>query len=138
VHVIVDDNVDALNVDATAPNVRGDKNAMFEVLEVLVHLDALLLLHRGMDRHGREVALLQQLVELDRALYRLDENDHLVELERVEQLIELTVLLVFSQLDVVLLQAVQRELAVVHINLHRILAASGERSGIRRRWLPCK
>ena len=138
-------------------------------LEILVHLDALLLLHARMNRDRREVALLKQLVELDGALNRLDEDNHLVELERIEQLVELAVLLVLGQLDVVLrpqprwqsacmcvrlrndrkgagaggqeegpmlageriggralpppylLEAVQGELSIVHVDLHRVL-----------------
>ena len=48
------------------------------------NLDALLLLHRSMDGHRWEVALLQKLVELDGALHRLDEDYHLIELEGIE------------------------------------------------------
>ena len=69
---------------------------MLEVLEGLVELDALRLLDARVDGHRGEVALLQQLVELDGALHALDEDDHLVELERVEQLVELAVLLVLG------------------------------------------
>merc|ERR1712154_757677 len=47
-HVIVDDDVDALDVDASAPDVGGDQDAVLEILERLVHLDALLLLHAPM------------------------------------------------------------------------------------------
>jgi hypothetical protein len=32
---------------------------VLEILETLVHLDAILLLHVSMDGHGRKVALLQ-------------------------------------------------------------------------------
>eukprot|EP00962_Isochrysis_galbana_P027937 scaffold8791_cov98-Isochrysis_galbana.AAC.6 len=58
----------------------------------------------------RPRAHLQELVERVGPLDRLDEDDHLVELEGVEKLVELPVLLVFSQLDIVLLQAVQGQL----------------------------
>ena len=103
-HVVVDDDVDALDVDAAAPDVRRDEDTVLEVLEGLVERDALRLLDARVDGHRGEVALLQQLVELDGALHALDEDDHLVELERVEQLVELAVLLVLRELDVVLLQ----------------------------------
>ena len=82
-----------------------------------------------MDGHRGEVALLQQLVELDGALDRLDEDHHLVELERVEQLVELAVLLVLSQLDVVLLQPVQSQLRVVDVDLHRVLCGGSDAEG---------
>ena len=74
-----------------------------------------------MDGHRWEVALLQKLVELDGALHRLDEDYHLIELEGVEQLVQLAVLLILGELDVVLLQAVQRQLRVVDVDLHRVL-----------------
>ena len=66
------------------PDVGRDEDAVLEVLEVLVHLDALLLLHRRMDGHRREIALLQKLVELDCPLHRLNKHDDLIELERIQ------------------------------------------------------
>lgn len=45
--------------------------------------------------------------------HRLDKDDDLVELERVEHLDQLAVLAGLLQLDVVLLQTVQRQLAVI-------------------------
>ena len=53
--------------------------------------------------------------------YLRDEDDDLVELERVEELVELAVLLVRRQLDVELLEPVQRQLClVVHKDLQRL------------------
>ena len=74
-----------------------------------------------MDAHGGEVALLQQPIQLVRAGHLGHEDDDLVEVERVEQIIELAILLVFRQLDVVLLEAVERELGIIHIDLHGVL-----------------
>ncbi len=42
-HVVVDDDVDALNVDAAPDEVRGDQDALRALLEELVRLQALLL-----------------------------------------------------------------------------------------------
>mmetsp|Transcript_23195 Transcript_23195/g.59615 ORF Transcript_23195/g.59615 Transcript_23195/m.59615 type:complete len:401 (+) Transcript_23195:292-1494(+) len=120
-HVVVDDDVDALDVDTAPPDVRRDEDAVLEVLESLVLLNSLLLRHRAVDGDRGEVALGEELVELDGALDRLDEDHHLVELERIKQVVELAVLLLLAQLDVVLLKPVQRQLAVVHVDLHRIL-----------------
>jgi hypothetical protein len=39
-HVVVDDDVDTLDVDATPEEVRGDHNARLEVLELPVALDS--------------------------------------------------------------------------------------------------
>ena len=38
-HVVVDDNVDALDVDATAHQVGGNQDALLALLELLVNLD---------------------------------------------------------------------------------------------------
>ena len=101
--VVVDDDVDALNVDAAAKEVRGDENARLvpamgvEGAGRAVHepalfaaphcndslaeggelSDALVLLHASVDVHGREVALLEQLVELARAHNLRHKDDHL-------------------------------------------------------------
>jgi hypothetical protein len=45
----------------------------------------------------------------------------LIELESIEQLVELTILLILCELDIVLLQAVQSEFRVVDVNLHGVL-----------------
>jgi hypothetical protein len=62
--------------------------------------------------HGREVALLKQAVELDGALELGNEDHHLIELKRVQQVSELAVLLLLGELHVVLDQTVQGELGV--------------------------
>lgn len=68
-----------------------------------------------------EVALAQQLVQLVGTLSALDEDDNLVELEVVQKLIQLAVLLLFVELDVVLLQAVEGELGIIiDIDLQRV------------------
>ena len=52
-----------------------------------------------------------------------DKDDHLVELQRVQQVVEFAVLLALFQAHEVLLQAVQRQLGVVvDEDLHRVLA----------------
>jgi hypothetical protein len=61
----------------------------------------------------REVAFLQQRVELRGASDRLDKDTDLVELEIVEEVVELAVLVLFLELQEVLLQTVQRELGLV-------------------------
>ena len=55
----------------------------------------------------------EELVEVRAALHGLDEDDHLVEHERVEEVVELAVLLRLGQLDVVLDEAVEGELGLV-------------------------
>lgn len=74
-----------------------------------------------MDRDRGEVALAQEGVELGGARDRLDEDADLVELERVEEVVQLAVLGRLLQADVVLLQSVQGELLlVVDVDLERL------------------
>lgn len=82
----------------------------------------LLLLETAVDGDGREVAVDEQFVERGGARDRLDKDDELVELERVEEVDELAVLGRLLELHVVLLQAVERELgALVDVDLVRVV-----------------
>ena len=121
-HVVVDDDVDALDVDAARDEVGGDEDALVALLEGLVPGESLLLAHAAVDGDGWEVALGEELVEVGAPLDRLGEDDHLVEHERVEEVVELAVLLSLGELDVVLDEAVEGELGlVVDVNLHRVV-----------------
>merc|ERR1719237_716083 len=121
-HVVVEDDVDALDVHAAPEEVRRHQDPLLEVLELLVAGEPLLLVHAAVDGDGREVLLDQQLRKGHAPLHAFHEDNHLVELEGVEELEELPVLLRVLELDVVLLQPVQRQLGlVVHVHLHRIL-----------------
>merc|ERR1712203_775251 len=121
-HVVVEDDVDALDIHATAKQVGGNQDSLLEVLELLVPGQPLLLAHPPVDGDGGEVLLNQQLSQGHAALHRLDEDDHLVELQHIKKLKQLPVLLRVLQLDVVLPQPVQGELClVVDVHLHRVL-----------------
>lgn len=139
-HIIVDSNVDALNVDTATEDVRGDTDTGLELLELLVTLDTarcqsamlttqktlsnlpLLLTDAGVDRRAGKVALAQELIKLCAAQRRTNEDDDLIELERVQQIVELAVLLALIELDKVLLQTVQGKLLlVVNVDLQRVL-----------------
>lgn len=63
--------------------------------------------------NAREVTFAQQLVELIRTKSALDEDNHLVKLEAVQQLVQLPVLLRLTEFDVVLLETVQSKLCIV-------------------------
>lgn len=75
--VIVDDNVDALDVDTATKHVGRDEDSLLERLELLEQLDPLLLREATVNRDRRELALVQELVELARARDRLDKDDDL-------------------------------------------------------------
>jgi hypothetical protein len=87
----------------------------------------LLLRDTRVDGDTGEVALAQKLVELSGTESALDEDDDLVELQLVEEVVELTVLLSLTKLDVVLLETVESELGlVINVDLqgvaHELLA----------------
>lgn len=74
-----------------------------------------------MDTDGREVALLQESVELSSTLNRLDKDADLVEFEIVQQVVELPVLLPLLELEVELLKTVESQLGlVIHVNFKRL------------------
>lgn len=136
--IVVNGEVNALNINTTAEDISSDTDALVELLELLVALDTvglsvvsrsvmarenlpLLLADTRVDGDGGEVALPQKLVELVGALGALDKDDNLVELQVVEQVVQLAVLLLLTQLDVILLQTVQSELGVViDVHLERV------------------
>ena len=112
-HVIVDDNVHPLNVDAPADDVRGDHDPLHEVLEGGVASDALLLGHPGVDADTGKVAVVQQAIQFIGARNGLYKDDNLVEFEGIKEVRQLAILLPLLQLDKVLLQSVQRQLRLV-------------------------
>lgn len=108
-------------------------------LSYLVDREPLVLLHPAVDARRGEVALAQEAVELLGSRDRADKDDDLVEVERVEQVVELAVLLALAEHHVVLHEAVQRELGlVVDVDLHRLFLAvfiffwGGEKKGKKR------
>jgi len=65
--------------------------------------------------HGdaREATLPEQLVQFDSTSNTLDENDDLVKIERVEEVVQLAVLLSLLKSEKVLLETVESELRLV-------------------------
>ena len=97
-----------------------------------------------MDCLGGDQLLAQLLGQLLRALDRLDKDDHLVELELVDQVRELLDLLVGGERHVVLLQAVEGQLALVldqhlsgvaHELAARLLDLRGQRRSVHHHLL---
>ena len=76
-HVVVEDHIDALDVDPSAEQVRRDENAALDLLELLVAVETLLLAQTAMDGHSREALLVQQLAQRLAAVGRLHEDHRL-------------------------------------------------------------
>ena len=92
---------------------------LLEILERLVARQTLLLAHAPVNGDRGEVLLDQELRQGHAPLDRLDEDDHLVELQDVEQVEQLPVLLRILELDVVLPQSVKGQLGlVVDVDFH--------------------
>ncbi|GBE59902.1 membrane transporter protein, putative [Babesia ovata] len=118
-HVVVDNDVHTLNVDAPTEQVSRDHDALVEVFELSVASNALGLLKPSVYGDRREVALVEQVVERLSPRNGLHENNDLVEFQSVEQVIQLAILVALRKLDVVLEQAVESQLRlVVHEDLH--------------------
>lgn len=76
-----------------------------------------------MNADGREILFGQQLGQCHTTLHRFHENDHLIELQHVQQFEQFFVLLVLLQLNVMLLQTVQCQFGfIIDIHLHGLKA----------------
>ena len=139
-HVVVDGDVDALNIDATAEDVGADTDAVNEVLEIGVALDTVLYVSMEIEKvehwetipllltdtrvhsHRREVAFAKETIQFRSTHSALDENNDLIVVELVENVVETTILLRLAELDIVLLETVKREFSlIVNVDLKWIL-----------------
>lgn len=120
--VVVDDEVDLLDVDAPAEEIGGDEDAGGAGAELLHDVDALGHLHVAADAGDHELVLGELVGQLLDALLPVGEHhalrDHHV-LVQLDQRPEL--LAVLLQRNVELLDTVQRQLLVLHQDLHRVL-----------------
>lgn len=66
-----------------------------------------------MNAYGWKAIIHQYLVEVNRSVDALDENDHLIEMQGVKQISELPILLLLLQLGVELLQTMQVEFSLI-------------------------
>mmetsp|Transcript_11140 Transcript_11140/g.34135 ORF Transcript_11140/g.34135 Transcript_11140/m.34135 type:complete len:230 (+) Transcript_11140:436-1125(+) len=105
-HVVVDYNVDSLHINTSTKDVCRHKNALLEIFEGFVPSNPVLLVEPAMYANGRKVAIYEQLVQLRRTCDAPNKDDDLIELERVQQIIQLSVLLALLQIQVVLKQSV--------------------------------
>ena len=112
-HVEVEDHIDLFNIDTAPEYVCGDHNTVLECLKVSVSLDSLILLQVTMNGDRGEVVLPEDGVKHLSTLYTLHENDHLVELQRVEEVDQLLDLLLLLDLQVVLLETMEGQLGLV-------------------------
>lgn len=74
-----------------------------------------------MDADGVEQLLPQEFGQFLGAIHPIDEDDHLVEGQRIEQMGELLELLVLVDVDVELGEAVEDELALIDEDIHLVV-----------------
>lgn len=118
--IVVDGQVDSLDIDTSAENISRHTDSLLELLELLVSGNSLLLGDTRVHSSAGEAVSVEDLRQTVGSRGGLDENNHLVELEVVEQIAELSVLGLLVNVDKVLLQTVQSELSfVVNENLQR-------------------
>lgn len=115
-HIVVYDNIHTLNINSTAKDICGNHNSLAKVFEALVSCNSLLLIQMSMNTNGREFAFHKQSVEFFCTGRRSDKDAHLpiikgtrtqanlIEFKGVQKLVQLSVLVLFFKLDIVLLQ----------------------------------
>jgi hypothetical protein len=106
-------DIDSLNIDTSPKDVSCNEDTLFKALELLVSVDSLLLLNTSVNTDTREIAFDQQLVQLVGSCNGLYEDDDLVEFERVEEIIQFTILCTLFQSNKVLLETMEGELGLI-------------------------
>lgn len=108
-HIVIDDDVDLLNIDSTTQQVSANHDSVLALLELVVHLESLGHSQAAETCYARKLLFLDDLIQLLGVLLLVREDDHLVELEVIQEIDQLHDLLLLVQLHVVLLQTVQIE-----------------------------
>lgn len=112
-HVEVEDDVDLGNVDSSSEDISGDHDSGATLIEFTELGNPLMLLHGSMTSDGRDGLFIQVLAEEVGSFSLPHEDDHLVELELVNQFQQSLDLLVLRYLQVVLSQTMQSQLGLV-------------------------
>ena len=107
-HVVVEDDVDSLDIYSSAKDICGDHDPFLEVLELLKAWDSLSLVYSGVDRHRGEGRFYEKSIKGIGSCCRLNKDDHLVELQSVKKVYQLSILLILLQLTVELLKSMKR------------------------------
>jgi hypothetical protein len=116
-HVIVENNVDFLNIDSTSEDLSSNKNAVLEFLEAIVDLDALLLSEVTVHSLRRKSLFVEDFSQLNSVRNSLHKDDNLIEVKSIDEVSQLSILLVLIKLHVVLLKSMESEFRLV-LNKH--------------------
>mmetsp|Transcript_5006 Transcript_5006/g.18790 ORF Transcript_5006/g.18790 Transcript_5006/m.18790 type:complete len:315 (-) Transcript_5006:625-1569(-) len=121
-HIVVNDNVHLLDINSTSSDIGGNQDSLVEILELGVILNTLLLAHTTVDADRWELHILgEKLVQLLRSWNSSHKDYNLIVLESIEERNQLFGLLLLWQLNVVLLESVQRELLLVNLYVQCIV-----------------
>jgi len=125
-HIIIDDHVDAFDIDTTAKEVGGDHDPGLERFEVTISGDPFFLLQVRMDTDRWEIVLAQDAGQGVGAAAATNEDNQLVKFDRIDQVGEANVLLFLIDIEVVLLESVEGELGAFNVDfegvVHKFLA----------------
>lgn len=76
-HIIIDDNIDSFDVDASSEDIGGNHDSVLKVFEILEVFDSVGLVHSSVDCNWREILFLEQFVKGDGTRLRFHEYNRL-------------------------------------------------------------
>jgi len=76
------------------------------------------------DSDGGEIAFDEDLVEFDGSLNAFDEDDHLIEEQSIQEVVEFSWFFCFGDVDIVLLKSMQSELLIIDENFFLLKKSS--------------
>lgn len=85
--VIVDDNIDSFNVNASSKQICGHQDTLVEIFKGFVASNSLFLFHSRMDADGREVAIIKETIQFIGTSNFGNEDDDLIEFQSIQEII---------------------------------------------------
>jgi len=111
--VVVDNQVDSLNIDTSAEKIGGHQQSGSVGLEEVIVLDSFFLFELRVNADRVEEFLSEKFCKFLGSVDSVDEDDHLVEGQSVEQVSKFFKFLVFVDVDIELGQSVENELSFI-------------------------
>lgn len=112
-HVEVDDQVDSFDIDTSSEEISHDQDSVLAFLELVVDTGTVFLFHLAVGVGVSVILFSEELREILSAVRLVHEDDELVEVDLGEQLQKNRDLLLFLDLQVVLVETVKHQLGAV-------------------------
>jgi len=119
-HIVVEDDVHTFEVNTTTKDISRNQNSAFVFFEFVVSVQPILLGKTTVNAHGGEILLNQKTIQLLASPRAVHKYDNLIEFQGIQEIIQLAVLLIFGELDVVLLQTVESQFTVIDVDFNGI------------------